>query len=46
MSRRAAATIPIGDRLRQLRLERKLNQHDMSHLVGTSQSRICDWETG
>jgi transcriptional regulator with XRE-family HTH domain len=40
------ATVPLGQRLRDLRHDAKLSQHDMGHLVGTNQSRICDWETG
>lgn len=43
---RTRAVIPLGERLRDLRRDANLSQHDMGHLVGTNQSRVCDWETG
>ena len=40
------ATIPLGERLRQLRKQANFNQAEMAALVGTNQGRICEWENG
>ena len=39
-------TVALRERLLALRTEAELSQHDLSHLVGSNQSRISEWEKG
>ena len=38
--------ITFGERLRELRTERKLSQQELAKIIGTNNSSICDWERG
>ena len=36
----------FGKHLRELRIEKKLNQKELAAIIGTNNSSICDWECG
>lgn len=36
----------FGKHLRELRLEKRLNQKELALIIGTNNSSICDWECG
>jgi DNA-binding XRE family transcriptional regulator len=37
---------PLGDRLRELRLDKGLTLREAADAAATSDNRICDWENG
>jgi transcriptional regulator with XRE-family HTH domain len=37
---------PLGDRLRQLRVDEGLTLRAAAYAVGIGDNRICDWENG
>ncbi len=41
-----AATILVGDRIREARVRAAYTQSDLARAVGVSQVAVCRWETG
>lgn len=37
---------PFENRLKELRLDKKISQKQLAEIVGTNNSSICDWECG
>ena len=36
----------FGERLKELRINKKLSQKRLAEIMGTTNSSICDWECG
>ena len=36
----------FSERLKELRIDRKLTQKQLAHILQTNNSSVCDWECG